>query len=376
MTTIAYFVCWGSFWTLLYIFVGYPLLMWLWARVLPKPVRKQSYLPTVSVIIVVRDGVRHIRSKLKNLRALDYPAEYIEIIVACDGCKDRTAALVRHSHDPRARVLEFPVPRGKAVCLNDAIATARGEVLLMTDVQHKLSPLALRELVANLGDPRVGAASGGLELENVHSAFAHGVSAYWRYEKFVREQESRCASTIGASSALYVVRRELFQPLPPDTLLDDVLVPMRVAAAGHRVVLDPHAVMWGEPAQDPSTEQPRRLHASIGCFQLMELAPWLLSPSRNPLWFQFVSHKVLRLLAPWLLLSLLLSSAFLARYHEAYAAVLVALLAAMALVPMERLRPHAGRWLPVRLMVAFFYFNLYAAQASIAFARSRGEHPW
>ncbi|WP_238149658.1 glycosyltransferase family 2 protein [Dyella jiangningensis] len=376
MTTIAYLVCWGSFWALLYIYVGYPVLVWLWARLWPRPVRKQSYLPTVSVIIVVRDGVRHIRSKLKNLRALDYPPEYIEIIVACDGCTDRTAALVRHAHDPRARVMDFPVPRGKALCLNDAVATARGDVLLMTDVQHKLSPLALRELVDNLGDLRVGAVSGSLDLENVHSAFAHGVNAYWRYEKFIRTQESRCASAVGASHALYAVRRDLFQPLPPDTLLDDVLLPMRVAAAGHRVVFEPRAVVWGEPAQDPLTEQPRRLQASLGCFQLMELAPWLLSPSRNPLWFQFVSHKLLRLLAPWLLLSLLLSSAFLARHHQAYAAVLVALLLAMALVPMERLRPHAGRWLPVRLMVAFFYLNLYAAQASIAFARSRGEHPW
>lgn len=376
MTTIAYLVCWGSFWALLYIYVGYPLLMWLWARLLPRPVHKRSYLPTVSVIVVVRDGVRHIRSKLKNLRALDYPPEYIEIIVACDGCTDRTAALVRHAHEPRARVLDFPVARGKALCLNDAVATARGEVLLMTDVQHKLSPLSLRELVGNLGDPRVGAVSGSLDLENVHSAFAHGVNAYWRYEKFIRAQESRCASAVGASTALYAVRRELFQPLPPDTLLDDVLLPMRIAAAGHRVVFEPRALVWGETAQDPLAEQPRRLRASIGCFQLMDLAPWLLSPSRNPLWFQFVSHKLLRLMAPWLLLALLLSSAFLARHHQTYAAVLAALLLSMALVPMERLRPHAGRWLPVRLMVAFFYLNLYAAQASIAFARTRGEHPW
>jgi cellulose synthase/poly-beta-1,6-N-acetylglucosamine synthase-like glycosyltransferase len=376
MTTLAILVCKASFWLLLYIFVGYPLIMWLRGKLMHRPVRRQPILPTVSIIIVVRDGVRHIRAKLKNLRALDYPAEYIEIIVACDGCTDRTAALVRHAHDARVRLLEFPVSRGKALCLNDAVATARGEVLLMTDVQHKLSPLALRELVGNLGDPRVGAVSGSLELENVGSTFAHGVNAYWRYEKFIRHQESRCGSTIGACAALYAVRSELFKPLPPDTLLDDVLIPMDVAARGRRVVFEPRAVVWGETAQVPLDEQPRRMRAMVGCLQLMDVAPWLLSPTRNPLWFQFISHKLLRLLAPWLLLALLLSTAYLARYHMAYGALLVLLLLCIGLVPFERLRPRAGRWLPVQLVVTFFYLNLYAAQASIAYARSRGEHLW
>lgn len=377
MTTVAILVCRVSFWLLFYLFIGYPLLAWLLGRLMHKPVRKAPILPTVSIIIVVRDGVRHIRGKLKNLRALDYPADYLEIIVACDGCTDRTAALVRHAHDPRVRVLDFPVSRGKALCLNDAVSTARGEILLMTDVQHKLSPLSLRELVSNLGDPRVGAVSGSLELENVNSAFAHGVSAYWRYEQFIRLSESRAGSAVGACAALYAVRSELYRPLPPDTLLDDVLIPMNVAATGRRVVFEPRAVAWGETAQLPRDEQPRRMRAMVGCFQLLDIAPWLRSPLRNPLWFQFVSHKLLRLFAPWLLLALVLSLIFLtARHHQAYGLVLLALVLCMGLVPIERAQPHAGRWLPVRLMVAFFYLNLYAVQASIAYARSRGEHLW
>jgi hypothetical protein len=118
------------------------------------------------------------------------------------------------------------------------------------------------------------------------------------------------------------------------------------------------------------------MRAMVGCLQLMDVAPWLLSPSRNRLWFQFISHKLLRLLAPWLLLAMLLSTAYLARYHMAYGALLVLLLLCIGLVPFERLRPRAGRWLPVQLVVTFFYLNLYAAQASIAYARSRGEHLW
>ena len=376
MMTLAYIACWSCVWLLLHVFVGYPAWMWLLARVQPLPVQKQTITPTVTVVIAVHDGASHIRAKLKNLCALDYPRENIDIIVACDGCHDDTGALSRHSGDPRVRVLDFNERRGKAACLNDAIAIARGQVLLLTDVRQKLSPTALRELVANLADPTVGAVSGELHLEDVTTVFAQGVDAYWRYEKLIRLSESRSGSTVGVSGALYAMRRELFEPLPPGTVLDDVLIPMRIAATGRRVVFEPRALAWDQPSQQPAEERKRKIRTLAGNYQLIQLAPWLLSPARNPLWFRFVSHKVLRLLAPWLLLLLALTTAVLATRHAMYAWLLLLLLAGMALVVVERLLPVAGRWLPVRLAVAFYYLNLFAAQALIAFTRNRGLHLW
>lgn len=376
MMTLAYIACWSCVWSLLHVFVGYPAWMWLLARVQPLPVRKQAVTPTVTVIIAVHDGGRHVQAKLKNLCALDYPGENIDIIVACDGCGDDTGMLSRHCGDPRVRVLEFAERRGKAACLNDAIAVARGEVLLLTDVRQKLSPTALRELVANLADPAVGAVSGELQLEDVSTGFARGVDAYWRYEKLIRLSESRSGSTVGVSGALYAMRRELFEPLPLGTVLDDVLIPMRVVAAGRRVVFEPRALAWDQPPQQPSEERKRKIRTLAGNYQLIQLAPWLLSPKSNPLWFRFVSHKLLRLLAPWLLLLLALTTAVLATRHPMYAWVLLLLLAGMALVVVERLLPVAGRWLPVRLAVAFYYLNLFAAQALFAFTRNRGLHLW
>jgi cellulose synthase/poly-beta-1,6-N-acetylglucosamine synthase-like glycosyltransferase len=363
-------------WLLLHVFVGYPAWMWLLARVQPVPVQKQTVTPTVTVVIAVHDGGRDIRAKLKNLCSLDYPRENIDIIVACDGCRDDTGVLSRHCGDPRVRVLDFAERRGKAACLNDAIAIARGEVLLLTDVRQKLSPTALRELVANLADPTVGAVSGELHLEDVSTGFAQGVDAYWRYEKLIRLSESRSGSTIGVSGALYAMRRELFEPLPPGTVLDDVLIPMRVAATGRRVVFEPRALAWDQPSQQPAEERKRKIRTLAGNYQLIQLAPWLLSPASNPLWFRFVSHKLLRLLAPWLLLLLALTAAVLATRHAMYALLLLLLLAGMVLVVVERLLPVAGRWLPVRLAVAFYYLNLFAAQALIAFTRNRGLHLW
>jgi cellulose synthase/poly-beta-1,6-N-acetylglucosamine synthase-like glycosyltransferase len=230
--------------------------------------------------------------------------------------------------------------------------------------------------VANLADETVGVVGGELHLENVESGFAQGVDAYWRYEKLIRLSESRSGSTIGVSGALYAMRRELFEPLPPGTVLDDVLIPMRVAATGRRVVFEPRALAWDKPSQRPAEEQKRKIRTLAGNYQLIQLAPWLLSPWRNPLWFRFVSHKLLRLLAPWLLVLLGLTTAVLATRHPVYSLLLLGLLVGAAMVVTERFRPQAGRWLPIRLAVAFFYLNLFAAQALIAFARNRGLHLW
>ena len=376
MLSALHLLFWISVVLLVHVFAGYPAWMWLLARVRPQPVRKQAITPTVTVVIAVHAGAAHIAAKLANLGALDYPHDRIDIIIACDGCEDATATLARDFGDSRVRVLEFPARRGKAACLNDAIAEAGGELLLLTDVRQRLAVDALRELTANLADATVGAVSGELLLEDAHTGFARGVDAYWRYEKLIRHAESRCGSVVGVTGALYAMRRALFQPLPAGTVLDDVLVPMRVAAAGQRVVFEPAALAWDRPSQRPAEEQRRKIRTLAGNFQLVQLAPWLLSPVRNPLWFRFVSHKLLRLLAPWLVLTLTLSAAALATRHLVCALALTGVLAGALLLLVARLLPALGRWPPVRLLLAFCYLNLFAAQGLLAFTRNRRLHLW
>jgi len=376
MTAIAWFVCWTSAALLLHVFVGYPVLVWLLARIRPRPVARRAIRPTVTIVIAVHDGAAFIRTKLANLQGLDYPPELIDIVIACDGCHDNTVALARRSTDPRLVVLDFPNRRGKAACLNDAVALARGDVLLFTDVRQKLSPVALTELVANLGDRTVGAVGGELHMENARTGFAQGVDFYWRYEKGIRHAESLSGSTVGVSGALYAMRRSLFEPLPAGTVLDDVLVPMRVAARGKRVVFEPRAMAWDQPSQEPAQERRRKIRTLAGNYQLIQLAPWLLLPWRNPLWLRFASHKLLRLMAPWLLVALTLSSGLLVTRHPMYAMAFGALVAGGVMVLLARLLPRAGRLLPLRIALAFFYLNLFAAQALLAFARNRRLHLW
>ena len=367
---------WACALLLVYTYAGYPLGMELFARLHPRPVGRQASTPSVSVVLAVHNGARELAAKLANLDQLDYPRALLQIIVACDGCTDDSAAVARAVGDTRVQVLEFAARRGKAACLNDAVAAASGDVLLMTDVRQRFDAEALRALVADLADPAVGAASGELQFRDADSGFAQGIDAYWRYEKFIRIAESRSGSTVGVTGAIYVMRRSLFVPIPAGTVLDDVLIPMQIARTGQRVVFEPGAVAWDRPAQEPLAERRRKVRTLAGNYQLVQLAPWLLLPWRNPLWVRFVSHKLLRLLAPWLLLMMTLAAAILATHAVVYAASLALMLAGIATAMTGRLLPGIGRWLPVRLAVAFFYMNLFAAQALLAFLGRRRLHLW
>ncbi|WP_297921921.1 glycosyltransferase family 2 protein [Metallibacterium sp.] len=367
---------WVSVVLLVYTYAGYPALVWLLARLRPRRVDRRVQTPSVSVVMAVRNGAGELAAKLANLDLLDYPRAQVQIIVACDGCTDGSADVARGAGDARVQVLEFAARRGKAACLNDAVAAATGDVLLMTDVRQQFEPPALRALVANLADPLVGAAGGELQFRDADTGFAKSVDAYWRYEKFIRNAESRSGSTIGVTGAIYIMRRSLFTAIPAGTVLDDVLIPMQVARAGWRVVFEPAAVAWDWPSQEPAAERRRKVRTLAGNYQLVQLAPWLLAPWRNPLWLRFASHKLLRLLAPWLLLLMALSATVLAGQALIYAASLALLLASIAMTVMGRLLPTIGRWLPIRLTVAFFYMNLFAAQALVTFIGRRRLHLW
>lgn len=367
---------WASALLLVHVYVGYPLCMWLMGLRYPREVCRGGIQPTVTVILAVHNGAEHVGSKLANLAGLNFPHNRLDVVVVCDGCEDASASICKAFDGLRVRVLEFAERRGKAACLNDAVAVATGDVLLMTDVRQQLNPEALRELVANLADPAVGAVSGELSMIDVQTGFARGVDAYWKYEKFIRRCESRSDSTIGVTGALYVLRRDLFRPLPTGTVLDDVLIPMRVAADGWRVIFEPRALAWDRISSQPASERQRKIRTLAGNYQLVQLAPWLVVPYLNRLWFRFVSHKLLRLIAPWLMMVLVVSAAMLTYRNMGYAVVVMTVIAGMCLVLLGRINAAWANWLPIRLATAFWYLNIFAAEALVAFARNRRLHLW
>jgi cellulose synthase/poly-beta-1,6-N-acetylglucosamine synthase-like glycosyltransferase len=291
---------WLSVLLLVYTYVGYPALVWVWVALREKRPRLQDITPTVSMVIVAYNEEDRIAARLENLLALDYPQDRLEIVFASDGSTDTTPVRARAFEGTNVSVLAFETRRGKAAVLNDVIPKTRGQIVVLTDVRQRFERQALRALVRAFADPQVGAVSGELILVPAHGhpAVGEGVGFYWRYEKFIRRNESRLDSTVGTTGAIYAIRRELIDPIPEDTILDDVLIPMRAVRRGYRVLFEPGARAYDLAAGTAEAEFTRKARTITGNFQLFAREGWLLNPFRNRIWFQTVSHKGLRLLGP------------------------------------------------------------------------------
>jgi biofilm PGA synthesis N-glycosyltransferase PgaC len=349
-----------------YVYVGYPVLLAVWAaccrrpiRTLPDPV---AIPPRISIVIAARNEAARLPARIENLLALDYPCDRREIIIVSDGSTDNTREVLSQFGD-RLHPLAAP-PRGKAAALNLGVARATGEILVFADARQMFAPSALRALAAPFADPAVGGVTGELLLDREGagvagrrrgterrrgsvdrrtrrdrgpgrrgapdrrgrdtSAIADGVGLYWRYEKLLRRLESSVGSTLGATGAIYALRRSLYRPLPDDTILDDVLTPMRAVLAGSRVVFSEQAVAFDRAAADVRAEHRRKVRTLAGNVQILWQEPRLLLPIVNPVWLQYISHKLGRLLVPYALIGLFAANLALAAQHVFYALTLAA----------------------------------------------------
>ena len=292
-----------SFWlaaaVVAYTYAGYG--CWLRLRLLWRfhPVRRGSVTPSVSIVMVVRNEENVLESKLQNLLRLDYPEDRIQIVVVSDGSSDRTEAILReYARDSRVNVILNQLPKGKASGLNDAIEFAQGEIVMFTDARQMIEPSALRLLAENFADPDVGCASGELMLgDPAKGESDEGFGLYWQVEKRIRQLESASGSVVGATGAIYAARHEMLKEVPAGTILDDVYLPMQVVRQGKRVVFDERARAWDEPDLGAEREFSRKVRTLSGNYQLVQLAPWLLT-KENPIRLEFISHKLLRLAVP------------------------------------------------------------------------------
>lgn len=294
-----------------YAYLGYAAWLWVYSRLRPWPLRRGPHEPFVSVVMVVRDEEKTLPRKLENLAALEYPQDRLEFVVVSDGSRDSTERILSaaRNKDARCHALIFPDPKGKACRLNDALAVAKGEIVLFVDARQEIEPGALRLLMENFVEDMVGCASGGLMLGDPASGEAEkGMGVYWRVEKKIREWESASGSVVGATGALYAARRALLVPVPANTILDDVFLPLHVARQGARVIFDGRAQAWDSPDLGAGREFRRKVRTLTGNYQLLQIAPWVMK-GENPLRFRFVSHKLLRLVVPFALATMLLMSA-------------------------------------------------------------------
>jgi len=304
---VAETIFWTAFIYTAYVYIGYPVLLVAWRKLLPWPVRKRYQEPTVSIVIAMHDESRHVHSRLRNCLELDYPANRLQVIVSLDAPTDGTTELVQYFADRNVDIVFSPVRRGKSAALNAGVAKATGEIILFGDARQRFEKGIVREMVANFADESVGAVSGELLILDAQGR----ESAYWRYEKMIRALESDIHSLPGATGAIYAIRRELFKPLPPKVVLDDVMIPMRIVLQGKRSIFDAAARAYDTASETPEKEFKRKRRTLAGNYQLLFEMPELLSPWRNPISIQFYSHKIGRLFVPYCLVAFFVSNLFL-----------------------------------------------------------------
>lgn len=303
-----------------YTYAGYPLIMWMLAWLRPRPWKAKPISPTVSIVLAVHNGAALLPRKIDHLLGLDYP-NIKEIIIVSDGSTDGTAELLALHHDPRLTTIILQEHCGKAVAINAGVAKATAELILFVDIRPEIAPGAIQQLVGNFADPSVGCVAGELILRNDnHDATSEAVSGvYWRYEKWIRTCESICGSPVGVYGGFYAIRRELAVPQPAGMILDDMFEPLSIIRQGYRSVLDQRALVHDTWPTRIGEEFHRKVRTLAGNFQLFRLAPWTLTP-RNPVLLQLVSHKVMRLIVPYLAALLLVSTLALSSSSRVFAA--------------------------------------------------------
>ena len=311
-----------------YVYVGYPGLLAVWARVADRRPRRRPFeagaWPSISIVIAARNEAARLPARVENLLAQAYPGR-CEIIIVSDGSSDDPRRALE-GLGPQLRVIDVPAG-GKPRALNAGVAAATGEILVFADARQRFAPNALTALVSNFADPLVAGATGELvldcEQQGVDTQVGEGIGLYWKYEKWLRRHESRVWSTLGATGAIYALRRGCWTPLP-DTLLDDVLAPMRAVLAGSRIVFEEEAIAYDRASADAAAESRRKTRTLAGNYQILAQEPRLLVPFVNPVWVQYVSHKIGRLVVPWALLALLISTIAIAPQHPLFAVLLAA----------------------------------------------------
>jgi poly-beta-1,6-N-acetyl-D-glucosamine synthase len=356
------------FWlSLSFIFIayaGYPIWLYFRARFRPRPVQRASLSPSVTILLAVHCEEKTLPGKLHNLAALDYPPDRLEVIVISDGSTDETNKILAAWEASNRRTVILPNNRGKATALNYGAAEAKGEIVVFTDARQTIASGALRNLVANFADPSVGCVSGELIIRS-----SQGIGLYWQLEKKIRYWEGLAGSTVGATGALYAVRRNLLLPLPQETILDDVYIPFQVVRQGQRVIFEPTALAWDDLKAGPKREFRRKVRTLLGNYQLLQLAPWVLTRA-NSLRLQFVCHKLLRLLVPFALVGLFVSTLWLR--EGIYELALALQVTFYALAALSIFRAKVG--IVARLSdisLAFLVLNTAAAVAFIYFVTGR-----
>ena len=313
------FIFWSSFITLLYIYFGYPLILFLASKIL-KPVftiTPLDKLPLITILIPVHNEESIIEKKIINTLELNYPSKLIEIVVTSDGSTDHTNEIIKSYESKGIKVFIHQTNEGKNAVINKTSPLTKGDILLFTDANAIFSHDALKNIVAKFSDPQVGCVGGTLKYSDGESLSSKGEGFYFRYENMIRKLEGLQGTMVGANGAIYALRRELFTPVPPH-VPNDFFHPLSVLKKGFYSVFDEKAIAFEKPTEDQKEEFNRRKRIVARSFGAISEINRLYGIFHGRGWFHIVSHKILRWFAFPIVLTALLSNIFLVEnsiYH-------------------------------------------------------------
>lgn len=301
---------WASILIILYVYIGYPLLIYVLSLCYKKPLGGKYIYPTVSLLIAAYNEEKNIENKIQSVLSLDYPEQRLEMLIGSDGSTDKTDEIVSKYINDRVKLFRQQQRQGKPTMLNLLAPHAKGEILVFTDARQRLDKNVLKELVKHFGDDKVGSVSAALfyESENHANKTSAGIGLYWNYEKFIRKSESRMGSMLGATGALYAIRRELFPALPKNLILDDMYIPIKIVEKNYRAIFDSKAKVYDRVFKNPKDEFLRRVRTLAGNYQLFFYLGHLFNPLMGKISWQFFSHKFLRLIVPFLLVVIFITN--------------------------------------------------------------------
>jgi cellulose synthase/poly-beta-1,6-N-acetylglucosamine synthase-like glycosyltransferase len=369
---------WLSVSLVLYTYIGYPLLLAIVSRIKNRPVKRSSYLPSVSFIITAYNEERDLEQKLENTLSLDYPAEKLEIIVASDCSTDRTDEIASRFASRGVLLHRQSQRRGKTAAQNAAVEMARGEIILFSDATTVYNKDVLRSIVRNFSDEYVGAVAGRLVyLDSYKTNTGSGARSYWNYEITLRKLESQIGSLIGVSGCLYAVRKSSYVPLYEEAC-SDFIIATKMVEQGQRCIFEPEAICTEHTNRRADKEFRMRVRIITQTFTDLLRHKQMLNPFKSGFYaIQLISHKVCRYLIPFFLISIFISSAFLAS-HSLFFAVTFALQVLFYSVALlgsifDRFAIKAG---PLALPYYFVLTNLAIIVAVIKFISGERYARW
>jgi len=377
LTTIALVVFWGSVALIIYIYIGFPLLLMLRGLLFPVKLNIQKDdLPSISIIIAAYNEAENIVRKLHNTLSLDYPSDKVQIIIASDGSEDGTNELVEQYPSEKIQFLKLP-RQGKNRTINTAVQEATNDVLVFSDADSMLDKAALRHLVAPLGDPRVGAI-GGNYFYATDVTEGEGERSYWGIDRLLKTLQSRTGSMTSATGQIFAIQRSLFKPVPL-SVTDDFYISTQAPSAHLRLFFEPKAIARGPVAGSSKSEYRRKVRVITRGLNSVRQMKHLLNPFQYGFYaVQLLSHKVLRRMVFIPLLAMPIALLFLAQESLVYLVFLVLQLGfhGLGLLSYMLQNTKLGRLKPLSLILFFEMVNVACAVATSNILRGKKYDVW